>query len=105
MTDIDTKYIRDLIDKDCGVNATPASEGEVLIRRVLTNTLLGCAHALLDAADERDRLKAANERLKTVPMKYRRMAFNAELQAENERLLAALDAIEQLHRAALEGKP
>ena len=28
-----------------------------------------------------------------------------ELRAENERLLAALDAIEQLHRAALEEKP
>ena len=103
MTDIDTKYIRDLIDKDCGVNATPASEGEVLIRRVLTNTLLGCAHALLDAADERDTLRIDRDA-------YRASADQARierdrLKAANERLLAALDAIEQLHRAVLEGEP
>lgn len=33
------------------------------------------------------------ERLKTLPMKYRRMAFNAELQEENARLKAELKAI------------
>lgn len=31
-------------------------------------------------------LKAENERLKTVPMKYRRMEFNAQLQKENDEL-------------------
>ena len=33
-----------------------------------------------------------NERLKTVPMKYRRMAFNAQLQDENARLNKQLAA-------------
>ena len=34
------------------------------------------------------RLHEENERLKTVPMKYRRMEFNAQLQEENSRLHA-----------------
>ena len=45
------------------------------------------------AATELRRLHAENERLKTVPMKYRRMEFNAQLQAENERLIAQRDAL------------
>lgn len=52
-------------------------------------------------AELRQQLAAANaeiERLKTVPMKYRRMAFNAQLQDENrelEKQLAASQAREQ----------
>ena len=46
-----------------------------------------------EAAAELRRLHAENERLKTVPMKYRRMEFNAQLQAENERLIAQRDAL------------
>lgn len=44
------------------------------------------------------------ERLKTVPMKYRRMAFNAQLQDENRELeerLAASQANEQKLKSAL----
>ena len=37
-------------------------------------------------------LEAEVERLKTVPMKYRRMAFNAQLQDENSELRAQLAA-------------
>ena len=48
---------------------------------------------LPEAAAELRRLHAENERLKTVPMKYRRMEFNAQLQAENERLIAQRDAL------------
>lgn len=46
-----------------------------------------------EAAAELRRLHAENERLKTVPMKYQRMEFNAQLQAENERLIAQRDAL------------
>lgn len=35
------------------------------------------------------------ERLKTVPMKYRRMAFNAQLQDENKELRAKLAAVQE----------
>ena len=35
------------------------------------------------------------ERLKTVPMKYRRMAFNAQLQDENKELRAQLAAVQE----------
>ena len=39
-------------------------------------------------------------RLKTVPMRYRRMAFNAQLQDENAKLVAALEGVsEKLKRA------
>ena len=38
------------------------------------------------AAAELRRLHEENERLRTVPMKYRRMEFNAQLQEENNRL-------------------
>lgn len=39
-----------------------------------------------EAAAELRRLHEENERLKIVPMKYRRMEFNAQLQEENKRL-------------------
>ena len=39
---------------------------------------------------EIEELRTENARLKAVPMKYKRMAFNAELQAENARLRDAL---------------
>ena len=53
-----------------------------------------CGHSMeLDAlARERDELLVENERLKSIPMKYRRMAFNAELQDENDQLCTALAA-------------
>ena len=58
---------------------------------------------------EIDELRAENARLKAVPMKYKRMAFNAELQAENARLRDALyeitclspDDAKDIARAAL----
>ena len=37
-------------------------------------------------------LEAENARLRTVPMKYRRMAFNAQLQDENKELCTHLAA-------------
>jgi FtsZ-binding cell division protein ZapB len=40
-------------------------------------------------------LKADAERWKTVPMKYRRMEFNAQLQAERDALQAKLDEMEK----------
>ena len=40
-------------------------------------------------------LEAENARLRTVPMKYRRMAFNAQLQDENKELRAQLAKVEQ----------
>lgn len=40
-------------------------------------------------------LEDAVERLKTVPMKYRRMAFNAQLQDENNELRAQLAAAQE----------
>lgn len=49
-------------------------------------------------AELRAKLAAAQkevERLKTVPMKYRRMAFNAQLQDENNELRARLAKAEQ----------
>lgn len=39
-----------------------------------------------EAAAELRRLHEENRKLKTVPMKYRRMEFNAQLQEENKRL-------------------
>lgn len=44
-------------------------------------------------AAELRRLQAENERLKTLPMKYRRMEFNAQLQTENDRLRAQRDEL------------
>lgn len=44
-------------------------------------------------AAELDALRAEVARLKTVPMKYRRMEFNAQLQQENAELRAAIDAL------------
>ena len=40
-------------------------------------------------------LEAENVRLKTVPMKYRRMTFNAQLQGENNELRAQLVAAQE----------
>lgn len=45
-------------------------------------------------------LEEENARLRTVPMKYRRMAFNAQLQDENNELRAQL-AAEQLNNKRL----
>lgn len=42
--------------------------------------------SLSPQATELRRLHEENERLKIVPMKYRRMEFNAQLQEENKRL-------------------
>lgn len=50
------------------------------------------AFASLARAD----LVAENERLKSIPMKYRRMAFNAELQDETDKLRTALAAATNL---------
>ena len=48
------------------------------------------------AADQELRkLRAELEKAKSVPMKYRRMEFNAQLQNENTRLRAELDALKQ----------
>jgi hypothetical protein len=57
------------------------------------------ANALL--TEEIERLRAENDRLKTVPMKYRRMEFNAQLQAENERLRAEVAAARRACELAL----
>ena len=40
-------------------------------------------------------LEEENARLRTVPMKYRRMAFNAQLQDENNELRAKLAAAQE----------
>lgn len=42
---------------------------------------------------DNERLRAELEKAKSVPMKYRRMEFNAQLQNENTRLRAELDAL------------
>lgn len=42
---------------------------------------------------ENEKLRAELEKAKSVPMKYRRMEFNAQLQNENTRLRAELDAL------------
>jgi hypothetical protein len=49
----------------------------------------------LDAEKQLAEYKAENERLNTVPMKYRRMAFNAQLQKENEDLQFRNDRLVQ----------
>ena len=54
------------------------------------NTVVTSLHLAQFKQAEIDELRAENERLKAVPMKYKRMAFNAELQAENARLRDAL---------------
>lgn len=64
--------------------------------------------------DDYKKLEAENEQLKTVPMRYRRLAFNAKLQDENDELrnrVEQLEAenstlrghIEQLREAVEEG--
>lgn len=53
-----------------------------------------------DQAAELEAARAEIERLKTVPMKYRRMAFNAHLQDENAKLSKQL-AAEQAKNAGL----
>lgn len=45
--------------------------------------------------EERDALRKEVERLKTVPMKYRRMAFNAQLQEENKALWERVETLEK----------
>jgi len=49
----------------------------------------------LPPTEERDVLRKEVERLKTVPMKYRRMAFNAQLQEENKALWERVEALER----------
>lgn len=56
-------------------------------------TYLGAATAAKFSDEIRaeiDELRAEVARLKTVPMRYRRMAFNADLQTENEMMRAEL---------------
>lgn len=50
--------------------------------------------AFAELRSEIDELTAEVERLKTVPMKYRRMRFNAELQDENHELHQQLASAE-----------
>jgi len=45
--------------------------------------------------DQLAALTKENERLKTVPMKYRRMAFNAQLQEENKALWERVETLEK----------
>ncbi len=47
-------------------------------------------------------LRAELEKAKSVPMKYRRMEFNAQLQNENTRLRAELDALNRQEPVAWE---
>jgi hypothetical protein len=47
------------------------------------------------------RQHAEIERLKTVPMKYRRMAFNAQLQEENAQLSEKIDSLTKERDAAI----
>lgn len=48
-----------------------------------------------EAADELDRLTAELAKAKAMPMKYRRMEFNAQLQEENSRLTARVAELEK----------
>jgi len=41
-----------------------------------------------------EQLEAENEQLKTVPMRYRRLAFNAKLQDENDELRNRVEQLE-----------
>ena len=78
--------------------------------------LLRCADETVDWTSANGLMGTAAKRLEELsdelalhdasiePM-HRMMLERDRLKAENERLLAALDAIEQLHRAALEGEP
>ena len=61
------------------------AENERLKSALLTNDT-----TIESANNAAGMLEAENARLKAVPMKYKRMAFNAELQAENARLRDAL---------------
>jgi len=47
-------------------------------------------------------LEAENEQLKTVPMKYRRMEFNAQLQQENASLQEENDTLRRIHEENIE---
>ena len=82
------------------VAGTPCSCGS-LANRLTTSNKSDQAHlALLRAelAILRAKLEAAekeNARLKTVPMKYRRMTFNAQLQEENAKQAAQIEALEK----------
>lgn len=44
--------------------------------------------------DDYKKLEAENEQLKTVPMRYRRLAFNAKLQDENDELRNRVEQLE-----------
>ena len=50
-------------------------------------------------------LEEANQRLRTVPMKYRRMEFNAQLQQEVQRLEAENAALRAMFDAARGKQP
>ena len=53
----------------------------------------------LEAAEALRQQHAEIERLKTVPMKYRRMAFNAQLQEENTQLSEKVERLTALNSA------
>ena len=55
--------------------------------------------AKLEAAESLRQQHAEIERLKTVPMKYRRMAFNAQLQEENTQLSEKVERLTALNSA------
>ena len=59
---------------------------------MIENGLFGVIVSLREQLAKKD---AEIARLKTVPMKYRRMAFNAQLQDENEELRQQLADIKQ----------
>ena len=54
-----------------------------------------CSTVMSLSADRIDELEKEVARLKTVPMKYRRMEFNAQLQKELEAKQARIDELEK----------
>jgi len=112
MTDIAEQHWRELWqDAQAEVKSLEA-DGEMKDSRI-DWTVQDNAKKAIELADlraERDRLKDACRAYAVLDKGSHeaRLKLGAEvdrLKADNERLLAALDAIEQLHRAALENKP
>lgn len=68
-------------------------DAKTLIKRLRERRELHAADLIEKQAAELAALRAEVARLKTVPMKYRRMEFNAQLQQENAELRAAIDAM------------
>ncbi len=56
-----------------------------------TKNISQLEESLRDMTVERDTLRGELEKAKAIPMKYRRMEFNAQLQNENARLYAELE--------------